>query len=252
MDLGGPDDCPDLEGLRGHIGDCRRCHLAETRNRLVFGVGDPRVRLLFVGEAPGKNEDLTGEPFVGAAGRLLDELLGSIGYDRSQVYIANVLKCRPPGNRDPLPDEIRACTPFLKRQIELIDPVVVATLGTFATQYVLDTTAPISALRGRLYHVGARRVVPVFHPAAALYDRSKRSVLFDDFRRLKAVIDARGEAAEPRERDAAGLAGPGPLGHTGIRREDARSVAPPSEEIVVGSTGVAAGTEHVDDRPHLF
>jgi DNA polymerase len=151
--------------------------------------------LLFVGEAPGRNEDLRGEPFVGAAGALLDELLAHIGYKRSDVYIANVLKCRPPGNRDPQPIEVDTCTPFLARQIELIDPVVIATLGKFATHYVLDTAAPISALRGRLYRVGGRQVVPIFHPAAALYDSSKRSVLLDDFRRLKAVVDRETTAA---------------------------------------------------------
>ena len=182
-------DCPDLPSLAEHIGDCHRCPLGDTRTKLVFGVGDPHAELMFIGEAPGKNEDLQGEPFVGAAGKFLDELLESIGLTRSQVYIANVLKCRPPKNRDPLAGEIETCTPFLARQIALIDPVVIATLGKFATQFVLDTTAPISALRGRLYRVDGRPVVPVFHPAAALYDSSKRSMLLDDFRRLKAVID---------------------------------------------------------------
>jgi DNA polymerase len=144
---------------------------------------------MFVGEAPGKNEDLTGEPFVGAAGHLLDELLGGIGLERSQVYIANMVKCRPPGNRDPEPIEIETCSPFLARQIELVDPVVIATLGRFAAHYALHTVAPISTLRGKLYRVGGRRIVPIFHPAAALYDGSKREVLEDDFRRLRVVLD---------------------------------------------------------------
>jgi uracil-DNA glycosylase family 4 len=157
--------CGDLTSLRGHIGDCHRCPLGDTRTHVVFGVGDPRAELLFVGEAPGRNEDLQGEPFVGAAGRFLDELLASIGLVRAQVYIANVLKCRPPGNRDPLPGEIATCTPFLARQVELIAPRIIVTLGKFATQYVLDTTAGITQLRGRLYRVGGRRVVPVLHPA---------------------------------------------------------------------------------------
>ena len=182
-------DCRSLEALRAHIGDCRRCPLADTRTTLVFGVGDPHARLMFIGEAPGKNEDLKGEPFVGAAGKFLDELLASIGIERSQVYIANMVKCRPPGNRDPEPTEIETCAPFLARQIELIDPAVIATLGRFAAHYVLGLDAPITSLRGKLYHRNGRNVVPVFHPAAALYDSSKRSVLEDDFKRLRAVMD---------------------------------------------------------------
>jgi uracil-DNA glycosylase family 4 len=199
----GATDCPDLGSLREHIGECRRCSLADTRTTLVFGVGDPYARLMFVGEAPGKNEDLKGEPFVGAAGRLLDELLAGIGLSRSEVYIANVLKCRPPGNRDPLTVEVETCTPFLSRQIELIDPRVIATLGNFATRYVLRTTAGITTLRGKLYRVGGRCVVPVFHPAVALYDGSRRPDLQDDFKRLRAVLDrddpvASDEAAGPQ------------------------------------------------------
>jgi uracil-DNA glycosylase family 4 len=185
----GPGDCPDLGALCEHIGDCHRCALGSSRTQVVFGSGDPHSGVMFVGEAPGRNEDLEGVPFVGAAGHLLDELLESIGLERTQVYIANVVKCRPAGNRDALPDEIATCTPFLRRQIELIDPRVIATLGRFAAHWLLDTTAPISALRGKLYRVGEMRVVPIFHPAAALYDASKREVLLDDFKRLKAVCD---------------------------------------------------------------
>lgn len=190
----GPDDaggfaCADLPALRDHIGDCHRCPLGDTRNRLVFGVGDPRSKLMFIGEAPGKNEDLKGEPFVGAAGKLLDELLASIGLDRSQVYIANVLKCRPPANRDPLAPEIATCTPFLAEQVRLIDPDVIATLGNFATRYILGTEAGITQLRGKLYHVDGRQVVPIYHPAAALYSPDKKQYLFDDFARLRVVLD---------------------------------------------------------------
>ncbi len=183
-------DCPDLAALQACIGDCHRCPLGDTRTTLVFGVGDASARLMFVGEAPGRNEDLQGEPFVGAAGKLLDELLGSIGLVRAEVYIANVLKCRPPGNRDPLAGEIATCTPFLAEQIRLISPAVIATLGNFATRQILGTERPISALRGKLYHVDGRRVVPIFHPAAALYDQTKRTVLFEDFKRLRVVLDA--------------------------------------------------------------
>jgi DNA polymerase len=187
--VAGAGDCLSLDALRAEIGDCRRCPLAATRTTLVFGVGDAHARLMFIGEAPGKNEDLKGEPFVGAAGKFLDELLASIGIERSQVYIANMVKCRPPGNRDPEPLEIETCAPFLARQIELIDPAVIATLGRFAAHYVLGLDAPITALRGKLYHRNGRNVVPVFHPAAALYDSSKRSVLEDDFKRLRTVMD---------------------------------------------------------------
>ena len=177
-----------LDELRDLMGDCRRCGLAETRNRLVFGVGDPHARLMLVGEAPGKNEDLQGEPFVGAAGKHLDSLLAGIGLSREEIYIANVLKSRPPGNRDPLPEEIAACTPFLREQIRLVDPVVIATLGNFATRFMLGRTEGITGLRGRLFRVEGRLVLPIFHPAVALYDPGKRTVLEEDFRRLAAVI----------------------------------------------------------------
>lgn len=178
----------DLEGVRAHIGDCTRCALGHTRTRLVFGVGNPCAEVMFVGEAPGKNEDLQGEPFVGAAGKLLDELLDSAGLSRADVYIANILKCRPPNNRDPLPTEIETCTPFLEEQIRLIDPRVIVTLGKFATQFTLKSDVGITRLRGRRHEVGGRAVLPIFHPAAALYDQSKRQVLFDDFKRLAVLL----------------------------------------------------------------
>ncbi|MHB1018123.1 MAG: uracil-DNA glycosylase [Coriobacteriia bacterium] len=198
MDVGGdsagtPDATQGLLALRDRIGDCHRCALGDTRTTLVFGVGDAHARLMFIGEAPGRNEDLKGEPFVGAAGHLLDELLASIGLARGDVYIANILKCRPPGNRDPQPSETAECTQFLDEQVRIIDPVVIATLGNHATHFILETERPISALRGRLFHHRGRCVVPIFHPAAALYDRSKADVLFDDFKRLKAVLDRMAE-----------------------------------------------------------
>jgi DNA polymerase len=190
-DTGTPAQFSGLAELREHIGDCHRCPLGDTRTTLVFGVGDPEAELMFIGEAPGRNEDLQGEPFVGAAGKLLDELLASIGMVRSEVYIANVLKCRPPGNRDPLPAEIAACTPFLAEQVRLVDPRVIATLGNFATRWVLGTERGITALRGRLFRVDGRQVVPIFHPAAALYDQAKLDALKTDFKRLRTVLDRR-------------------------------------------------------------
>ncbi len=200
-----------LDELRELMGDCRRCVLAGTRNNLVFGVGDPHARLMFIGEAPGKNEDLKGEPFVGAAGKLLDELFAGIGLTRESVYIANILKSRPPGNRDPLPEEIDACTPFLREQVRLVDSDVIATLGNFATRFMLGRAEGITALHGKLFRVEGRLVLPIFHPAVALYDPKKRTVLEDDFKRLRTVLD-RVESGElppegPARDDAGGAPG---------------------------------------------
>jgi uracil-DNA glycosylase family 4 len=207
-----------LRELRDEIGDCHRCALGDTRTTLVFGVGRPDAEVLFIGEAPGKNEDLKGEPFVGAAGKLLDELLGSAGLSRSDVYIANILKCRPPQNRDPEADEIRRCTPFLEEQIRLIDPKVIVTLGKFATQFVLETTVGITQLRGRRHEVGGRAVLPIFHPAAALYDQTKRQILLDDFQRLRVLLEsererrvAAADAAPTIETDGVGAPASGEL-----------------------------------------
>ncbi len=188
-----------LTELRDHIGDCHRCPLGETRTCLVFGVGREDADVMIIGEAPGRNEDLRGEPFVGAAGTLLDELLASIGLERDEVYIANILKCRPPGNRDPQAGEIETCTPFLREQVALVAPRVIVTLGNFATRFVLRTDAAITRLRGTVQHAGRFEVLPVFHPAAALYDRTKRDVLFDDFRLLGDLLAAGpdGPAPEP-------------------------------------------------------
>jgi DNA polymerase len=159
----------DLAELARQAAGCTRCPLAEHRTQVVFGVGDPDADLLFVGEAPGRDEDIQGEPFVGRSGRLLDRLvLEEMGVDRSRFYIANVVKCRPPDNRDPRPDEIASCRPFLEAQLELIGPRVVVTLGNFATKLLLQTDLGITKVRGRAYPVGAFQLVPTYHPAAAL------------------------------------------------------------------------------------
>ncbi|MGH9164621.1 MAG: uracil-DNA glycosylase [Acidimicrobiales bacterium] len=148
---------------------CTRCPLAAGRTTVVFGVGDAHADLMFVGEGPGREEDLTGEPFVGRSGQLLDRLLAEeLGLSRQQVYIANAVKCRPPGNRDPRPEEVAACRPYLDRQIELIDPSVIVTLGNFATRLLLDTDAGIGSLRGRAYPRGRAVVVPTYHPSYVL------------------------------------------------------------------------------------
>ena len=188
-----------LAELRERALVCTDCVLCETRTQVVFGVGDPHARLMLVGEAPGKNEDFQGEPFVGAAGKLLDQLLGEIGIARSEVYIANVLKCRPPGNRDPQPSEIDACKGYLREQIRLIQPEVVMTLGNFATKLLLRTETGITRLRGTAYSwwLGAT-LVPTFHPSAAL--RGAQSVtdqMREDFALVRSILD------DPREADSA-------------------------------------------------
>jgi uracil-DNA glycosylase family 4 len=158
-----------FEALEQEALGCRRCPLAETRNRVVFGAGDPHADLLFVGEGPGADEDQQGVPFVGRAGRLLTTLIEGIGLTREQVYIANVVKCRPPGNRDPQPLEIETCRPFLEAQIRFIDPAVVVTLGNFATKLLLDTKVGITKLRGSVYPQDSGIViVPTLHPSAVL------------------------------------------------------------------------------------
>jgi uracil-DNA glycosylase family 4 len=158
-----------LAELRDEALGCTRCPLARTRTQVVFGVGDPEADLMFVGEGPGRDEDLAGEPFVGRSGKLLDRLLAEeLGRDRTACYIANVVKCRPPDNRDPRPEEIEACRPYLQRQVELIDPTVLVTLGNFATRLLLDTADGIRSLRGRSYAFGRAALVPTYHPAFAL------------------------------------------------------------------------------------
>jgi uracil-DNA glycosylase len=157
------------EVLRTTALGCTRCPLAEGRTQVVFGVGDPKARLLFVGEAPGRDEDLAGEPFVGRSGKLLDRLmLEEIGLSRDRCYIANVVKCRPPQNRNPAPAEIEACRPYLEEQIALIEPAVVVTLGNFATRLLLDTTEGIGQLRGATYPFRSGHLVPTYHPAYVL------------------------------------------------------------------------------------
>jgi DNA polymerase len=158
-----------LEELRTEALGCTRCALASGRTQVVFGVGDPDADLMFVGEGPGRDEDIAGEPFVGRSGKLLDKLVHQeMGLERRQFYIANVVKCRPPGNRDPLPDEIASCRPYLDAQLALIDPTVVVTLGNFATRLLLETDEGIRRLRGRAYPYRSGHVVPTYHPAAAL------------------------------------------------------------------------------------
>lgn len=177
-----------LDELRQQVAACHKCPLADGRTQAVFGVGDPNARVLIVGEAPGKNEDLQGEPFVGAAGKYLNELLAIAGLQREDVFIANVLKCRPPGNRNPRVEEIEMCADFLRNQTRAIDPEFIVTLGNFATKFILKTEVGITRLHGTLQRAGRFKVFPIFHPAAALYDGSKRVALEDDFHTLGQLL----------------------------------------------------------------
>ena len=180
-----------LDQLRAEVAECRRCPLCDGRTQTVFGTGDPHARVLIVGEAPGKNEDLQGEPFVGAAGKYLSELLAIAGLTREEVFIANVLKCRPPSNRDPRPEEIQACTPFLREQTRTISPEFIVTLGNFSTKFILKTDVGITRLHGTLQQAGRFKVFPIFHPAAALYDGKKREALENDFATLGELLGTR-------------------------------------------------------------
>jgi DNA polymerase len=192
------DRIDDLEAYAASVAGCTRCRLAQGRTQVVFGSGNPKADLMFVGEAPGFHEDKQGLPFVGQAGKLLERLLAGIGLSRQDVYIANTLKCRPPGNRDPQPDEIEACEPHLFRQIELIDPKIVATLGNFATKLLSGRPLGITRVHGQPQDttLGGRRVVlyPLYHPAAALYTPAMLKVLESDFARIPELL---GRAVEP-------------------------------------------------------
>ena len=177
-----------LEAIRTDLGDCRRCRLSQNRKHIVFGAGDPHARLVFVGEGPGYDEDQKGEPFIGAAGRLLTKIIEAIKFTRDQVYICNIIKCRPPGNRNPLPDEIEACLPFLKRQLTAIKPDVICALGTFAAQALLDTTLPISKLKGRFHDYNGIRVLPTYHPAYLLRNPDKKRDVWEDMKKLMKAL----------------------------------------------------------------
>lgn len=181
-----------LAQVREELGDCTRCKLHTTRTNLVFGVGAEDAVLMFVGEAPGEKEDLTGEPFVGPAGQLLDKMIEAMGWRRESVYIANVLKSRPPGNRNPEPDEVAACSPFLDAQIRAIAPRVIVALGKPAAQHLLQTNAPISALRGQFHERAGVRVMPTFHPAYLLREPTKKREAWSDLKLVMAELDRLG------------------------------------------------------------
>ncbi len=178
-----------LEELREILGDCTRCPLHESRNKLVYGAGNPDAQLMFVGEGPGRAEDAQGLPFVGPAGKLLDEMLTSIGLARADVYIANVVKCRPPGNRDPLPLEVETCIPFLQGQIKLIKPKVICELGRIAAGVMMERQIQITRIHGQKFLGPGYFNVPVFHPAAALRAPATMQLLREDFKNLKSYLE---------------------------------------------------------------
>jgi uracil-DNA glycosylase len=177
-----------LESIRAEIGDCQRCKLASTRTNIVFGSGNPNAELVFVGEAPGFDEDQQGLPFVGRAGQLLTKIIESINLKRDDVYICNVLKCRPPENRNPEPDEVSVCNPFLKKQLAVIRPKIVCCLGTFAAQTVLQTASSISKLRGKFFDMDGVRVIATFHPAYLLRSPEKKREVWEDMKQIRAEL----------------------------------------------------------------
>jgi uracil-DNA glycosylase family 4 len=187
-----PDPEARLAEVREELGACERCKLSARRNKIVFGVGDPHAGLMFVGEGPGADEDAQGEPFVGRAGKKLDEMIQAIGLQRSEVYIANIVKCRPPDNRDPEADEVATCTPFLFKQIGAIRPAVIVTLGSPATKTLLKTKVGITRMRGQWHEFAGIPVMPTFHPAYLLraYTPENRRKVWEDLLAARARLDS--------------------------------------------------------------
>lgn len=175
---------PTLTDIREDLGNCQRCPLHETRKNLVFGEGSPQAEVVFVGEAPGADEDQQGRPFVGRAGQLLTKIIEAMGLKREEVYICNILKCRPPGNRNPLPGEILTCEPFLVRQLEALGPKVICALGTFAARTLLKTEVPITVLRGRFHDYHGIAVMPTYHPAYLLRNPSAKKQVWEDVQQI--------------------------------------------------------------------
>lgn len=183
---------PSLEDVRGELGDCQRCQLAGKRHTIVFGEGSPDADVMFIGEAPGHDEDVEGRPFVGAAGQLLTKMIKAMGLERDEVYIANIIKCRPPGNRDPGPDEIDACEPFLRRQIDAIGPRMIIALGNAAAKTLLRTDTGISQLRGRFHTYHGIPLMPTFHPAFLLRNPERKRPVWEDLKMVMAEMDRLG------------------------------------------------------------
>jgi uracil-DNA glycosylase len=170
---------------------CNNCALAKTRNNIVFGEGDIESPIMFVGEAPGKNEDLQGKPFIGAAGKILTNYIEYIGWKREQCYITNIVKCRPPNNRNPRVSEIQACSPLLNEEIEKVDPIIIISLGVFATRYFLNTNKPMGDMRGKLFEKNGFFILPMYHPAALLRQPDLKEAMMDDFTLLIKLLKVR-------------------------------------------------------------
>jgi uracil-DNA glycosylase family 4 len=185
-----------LKEIQKELGDCRRCKLHRTRRTIVFGEGNGKAKLMLIGEGPGYDEDVQGRPFVGKAGQLLTKIIQSIQLQREEVYIANVIKCRPPGNRNPEPDEIQNCFPFLLKQINAIQPKIICALGTFAAQTLLKTDAKITALRGKLYDLSGIKVIPTFHPAFLLRNPERKKEVWEDMKQISKWIHHDAEAGQ--------------------------------------------------------
>lgn len=190
-----PKEVMGLAEIRSDLGDCRRCKLAGGRTNIVFGVGNPNAEIMFIGEGPGADEDQQGEPFVGKAGQLLTKIIEAMGLQRADVYIANVVKCRPPNNRDPEPDEVEACEPFLRAQIASIKPKVIVTLGKWASQTILQSTTPITRLRGTWSTYEGTPVMPTYHPAYLLRNPAEKRPVWED---MKAVLGFLGRSVPER------------------------------------------------------
>lgn len=185
-----PAPSTDLDSIRADMGECTRCKLHTLgRQMIVFGSGNPNADLMFVGEAPGSDEDEQGVPFVGRAGQLLTKIIEAIGLTRDDVYIANVIKCRPPGNRNPEPDEVATCEPFLFQQIDSIKPKVIVALGTFAAHTLLKTDVPISRIRGKLHDYRGAQLIPTFHPAYLLRSPERKREVWEDMKLVKSLLD---------------------------------------------------------------
>ena len=183
-----PSEALTLADVKKELGDCKRCKLHRTRKTIVFGEGNEGARLMFIGEGPGYDEDVQGRPFVGRAGQLLTKIIESINLSREEVYIANIIKCRPPQNRNPEPDEIESCNPFLMKQIRVIQPGIICALGTFSAQTLLKTDTKITALRGKLYELEGIKVIPTYHPAFLLRNPERKREVWEDMKKIEELL----------------------------------------------------------------